>query len=138
MADRSEMTRAEIEGLIGQAAEFVREQRNPGGHHLAADLVDALATALRAMLAREEWQPIETAPRDGSSFLGAVPYEDGSWRVDRMNWAANARGKGGYFQSLSTKLLQGIHYMRANPPTHWRPLPEPPARHLAQGDGDAK
>jgi hypothetical protein len=56
-----------------------------------------------------EWQPIETAPKDGSEILTfgsigimVVFWRDGFWR-EKANFL-------------------GLR----NPPTHWMPLPNPP------------
>jgi hypothetical protein len=61
-----------------------------------------------------EWQPIETAPKDGTWVLGFFPY----YGVNQMQWHDGNR-----------KLEH--HWMlfgRLTPtdPTHWMPLPEPP------------
>lgn len=32
------------------------------------------------------WQPIDTNPKDGEPFLGAIDYGDGNWEVLRMKW----------------------------------------------------
>ena len=63
-----------------------------------------------------DWQPIETAPRDGTVVLAYDPnwyryphpmeYRDGAWSL----W---------------------FHDVGAMRPTHWMPLPEPP------GEGEA-
>lgn len=34
-----------------------------------------------------EWEPIDTAPRDGSPFLGAIWWDDSKeWQILRMEW----------------------------------------------------
>ena len=33
-----------------------------------------------------EWQPIETAPKDGSTFLTYTPYPDGEDLYDFAHW----------------------------------------------------
>lgn len=58
-----------------------------------------------------EWQPIETAPKDGTYLLTS----DGKWRevckfVDGF-WCSD---------------LEGESYSYVLEPTHWQPLPEPP------------
>ena len=63
-----------------------------------------------------EWQPIETAPKDGTMFLGAraghVWVRVSFWRKTdkRFGWHGA--------QSMKTEV--------ANQPTHWMHLPEPP------------
>lgn len=59
-----------------------------------------------------EWQPIETAPKDGTPvLLYATPrMEVGYWNV-----AVTDVGITGWYPSM---------YWRR--PTHWMPLPEPP------------
>jgi hypothetical protein len=60
-----------------------------------------------------DWQPIETAPRDGTEVLVftreigqmVVFFDAGLWR-EKANW-------------LGLK----------NPPTYWMPLPKPPEGH---------
>lgn len=60
-----------------------------------------------------EWQPIETAPRDGTHMLlfREHVYFIGYWATKAQSWRVNADG------------LPMIN----PPPTHWMPLPEPPA-----------
>jgi hypothetical protein len=66
----------------------------------------------------ERWQPIETAPKNTTVLV---------WAVD-MGWAASGpvvawdRGKGWHSQP-------GCYTLR---PTHWQPLPDPPALSSAQ------
>ena len=60
--------------------------------------------------AMSEWQPIETAPRDGTEIL---LWEDGyilgSW-VEEYGYFADPDG----------------HLWKNRQPTHWMPLPAPP------------
>ena len=74
-----------------------------------------------------QWQPIETAPKDGTSIL----VSNGRWR-DIAYWAAFAR-----FNNITDSMDVGPawcgrdcddpYYSYALDPTHWMPLPPPPA-----------
>jgi len=59
-----------------------------------------------------EWQPIETAPRDGTPVLCYYPPEGGD---DGVCEVYSSLGDG-YYEFL----LDG------RDPTHWMPLPDPP------------
>lgn len=58
-----------------------------------------------------QWQPIETAPADGTEFLA---FSDGSYDVA---WCGRDKEDG------SPNWFNGDVSVR---PTHWMPLPEPP------------
>lgn len=65
------------------------------------------------------WQPIETAPKDGSAFLGFLPHFAGYFadqRIQRCMWTGWG---GGCWECELEKGCIG--------PTHWMPLPPPPA-----------
>lgn len=74
-----------------------------------------------------DWQPIETAPKDGTRVdlwtggrrvTGAF-YKDDGWTV----WVRWVRDK----RQTSGGLPTGTHrYTGVDSPTHWMPLPEPP------------
>jgi len=57
-----------------------------------------------------EWQPIETAPKDGQNVLVYNKYgiQIGCWSVVQPEWC---------YQDT---------YLPMRQPTHWMPLPEPP------------
>ena len=58
-----------------------------------------------------QWQPIETAPKDGTVvLLGRADYYP----------------KSGYWVEHEFQDWWGWDRDRACPPTHWMPLPEPP------------
>lgn len=61
----------------------------------------------------EQWQPIETATKDGSWRLGWAP----GWLPVTMAWLSLPdRGVAGWYVSADKFI----------PATHWMPLPEPP------------
>jgi len=64
-----------------------------------------------------EWQPIETAPKDGTKFDAWVPDAFGGHRMTDLSF--NARG-----QLRQNGLLTTADLPRW--PTHWMPLPNPP------------
>lgn len=79
------------------------------GHRrlLATMINSALQQAIAAERERQ-WQPIETAPRDGRSFLVAI---EGLDLIDRA------------FYMDDHLLIVGGRYE----PTHWMPMVDPPA-----------
>ena len=67
-----------------------------------------------------EWQPIETAPMDGTDILVCVTRnlpDDGWETIQWVDW--------------QTKRVRWPTYRDRDdipfPPTHWMPLPEPPS-----------
>ncbi|GEK49188.1 hypothetical protein HPA02_34710 [Bisbaumannia pacifica] len=85
-------------------------------------------------MSMSEWQPIETAPKDGTGVLG--------WREDcgiiLMRYAApmdfltdeEAEGLDEYSAEaedwFAADLIAGCRMDGNDEPTHWMPLPEPP------------
>jgi hypothetical protein len=63
------------------------------------------------------WQPIETAPKDGTRFDVWLPDTFGGRRM--CNLSFNTRG-----HLRQDGLLDGFNLPRW--PTHWMPLPAPP------------
>lgn len=62
-----------------------------------------------------DWQPIETAPRDGTPVLACISGPD--YYADRVQWDS---GRGAWVYPCR---LHGPGV----PLTHWMALPEPPA-----------
>jgi len=94
-----------------------------GGYHgPTGDDVRAILSALTAagLVVEQGWQPIATAPRDGTRVMFFAPAADGAppkYRVDR--WGAK---------------YDAFEQMRPDQPyTYWRPLPAPPAAQEPQG-----
>ena len=71
-----------------------------------------------------EWQPIETAPKDGSAILAVVQWmwSDGTpgEAQDVVHW----HQAGFWACATPMNYLQALD--EGVTPTHWRPLPAPP------------
>ena len=64
-----------------------------------------------------EWQPIETAPKDGSKVL----LTDGD-RTEIAHWWGKAQE--GFWEVWTCEPF----YEDFKQPTHWMPLPQPPKK----------
>lgn len=128
----SEMTAAEIAAALRGHASLIaalhRADRAGGGRPVAEDfirsdarLMFAAADKLEALptddAAVEGWQPIETAPKDGSRVLAIWLYRPGD--ADAGSKSHGVVRWCGWWDS---------HGFTVPKPTHWRPLPEPPSR----------
>ena len=71
-----------------------------------------------------EWQPIETAPKDGTEILLWGPYcerpSPAKWYDGK--WCAYWDG----FRVIESEGDFGTDYREFDVPTHWMPLPDPP------------
>ena len=90
-----------------------------------ADRISSYVSDLESRLEKAEaerdgWQPIETAPKDGTTLLlgHSVTVFDGWW----------SEGDGAWIDGENNMFGDHIGYE----PTHWRPLPSPPTP--PQGD----
>ncbi len=111
--------------------QFDRINRAREAHEALRNLVPDLAGLVEAMKA-SEWQPIETAPKDGREILcwpairrevdGVIPSAVGAW--------LNTKG-GHCWVDMSVGHHNGFWK-----PTHWRPLPDPPSETARALGGD--
>ena len=69
-----------------------------------------------AAVERNSWQPIETAPKDGTWFL--------AWNGEAMFVAGI--GREGQFRLPVGTVETELGEDEPPPPTHWMPLPAPP------------
>ncbi len=73
-------------------------------------------------MSAQEWQPIETAPKDGGTIMawGRYNSEPVPVRWGRKGWEAIWDG----WQECQSDF--GTEYRIPDPLSHWMPLPEPP------------
>jgi hypothetical protein len=84
------------------------------GQRLVLD-PEKVKAAFEARVALQGWQPIETAPRDGKPFLAWENEDRGPFKCWwHENW-------------LSDEAYWDDHACTEPQPTHWQPLPQPPA-----------
>lgn len=67
-----------------------------------------------------EWQPIETAPKDGTPALLFSPYDEDMNCKGGLIWVSGGWGRA----VINPYSWRGES--NKEPPTHWMPLPEPP------------
>jgi hypothetical protein len=108
----------------------------------AADLIELQAARIAALEAkvasggdRDAWQPIETAPQTGRTLLLGYPNALGKWRTVRGQWMSQAYideywedpddTEPGWFETPEE--AEDPPNCWAITPTHWMPLPAPPA-----------
>lgn len=103
----------------------------------------AIAAMPRPTPAQEQgWQPIETAPRDGTAILGYGPLpgcnaDEHGWQgVRETKWKCYPEGSPGYAAyergdgplGLGWDWYESVHnWSHTWKPTHWMPLPTPPS-----------
>jgi hypothetical protein len=70
------------------------------------------------------WRPIETAPKDGTAVILCGRYNDVSIAAWHGNgWWIEADGR----RAIESQSDFGTGYMTFDLPTHWMPVPTPPA-----------
>lgn len=133
------MTTPELRDLLLTADELqnhrdaVRIQADHGSDLLSANRVTALLGHITALTTERDalreanaWQPIETAPRDGTKILVFTHRENveiSKWFESYFDEYEPVEGTE-YFRKVRRKYTEGWN---SNTPTHWRPLPAPPA-----------
>lgn len=107
-----------LEGMLNRYVELV-ESGDAGKWDAEAEPDVIAARAALSEAKAGGWQPIETAPKDGTSILGY-------WLGGQHDCAIHA-----------TKFIRGRWWATnedfpQREPTHWQPLPAPPAQ---RGEG---
>ena len=96
-------------------------------------LRNALETELATLKAENEWQPIETAPKETEIFIGR--FIDGKFRFGKAVcfYEVGNEFEGEFYRGWFWS-IDDVCESVAECPTHWMPLPKPPA--LAQGENN--
>ena len=105
------------------ALEYLREENERQHFDILAmnqslDLLREENERLRKDAERIEWQPIETAPKDGTDILVMTGET-----MHVVRWI-NIHGDFDYWAVDDNK--HGPFTLRGKAPTHWMSLPEPP------------
>lgn len=109
-----------IDVVIGGAVLNLRDLDKILNAALTAEIAEGATGAGNARVG-EDWQPIDTAPKDGTAFLLWVATKAsvsririGTWSQRYCNWVS---------QDWRNRRVHGDDAEI----THWRPLPAPPA-----------
>lgn len=110
-----------------KALEWINSFKDANGNDLNPPLQNTIRTAL-TRLSELEWQPIETAPKDGSWVLVAYPCFLCGEKTDAMS-VFIARWAPPFLWDSFTKVWISANdctLIENYTPTHWMPLPSPP------------
>ena len=100
--------------------------RTVDGHYFTADQMRAYAqAALNARTGGDGWLPIESAPKDGTLVLLSRP--------GAAVWQGNWVGQSGRYVINGWTRFNSVDI--GWEPTHWQPLPTPPAALASQAVG---
>jgi len=72
------------------------------------------------------WQPIETAPKDGSWFLIWAHGQPEVGRYSPMMWTTYEPVENGLYRAVEKPVTEWSGFNNFAAATHWMPLPEPP------------
>lgn len=79
-----------------------------------------------------KWQPIETAPKDGTrvdlwvTYSGDERNQPAAYRETCCEWRIDKYGRGPFWCRYSEDYEDGGWTEIDDTPTHWMPPPEPP------------
>jgi len=75
-----------------------------------------------------DWQPIETAPKDGTEILGYGPWAGECGGVHAGAEVCTIQWKNGHtdYRGYEWEVTHSDMYGVWQAPTHWMPMPSPP------------
>lgn len=110
------MCRADPEVRMGDADGVVEQRVNTEWVHY----VDQAKAAIAAMQPAPQWKWIGSAPRNGTCVLLWIPAEDGRHAYIASGWYESGVFDNRWYAAPDENPL-------SPQPTHWMPLPTPPA-----------
>ena len=122
-------------GVLANVAEAVLDRAL---NEARGYIVEALLASLASASGARTWQPMESAPKDGTRIL---VYREGqiyvaAWMTRPWNcWGVAVQrvpGEWGTFTDIGP--LGFGKYVRAQGPTAWMPLPDPPEAVPSSGE----
>lgn len=116
---------AELVKALHKARVYVESNARTFGFDSSLQLISEIDAGLSHARAAQsdDWQPIETAPKDGTWFLAFCSDEvDDKWSpIEVVRWRSVGRTSqqpAGFYDSRICRFY----------PSHWRPLPSPPSK----------
>ena len=77
-----------------------------------------------------EWQPIDTAPKDGTHIIGYIPTDGEYGGVIGIRWRKpyKHKWKDGTETTFVGYWCKSVNKQSVCRPSHWMPLPNPPKK----------
>jgi hypothetical protein len=142
--ERIEGLEAQVKSIADDYLELKRLRKGEALHHLGEtkriaelksllnyrdEVIDRKNDTIEELEAKQEWQPIETAPKDGTWILLYCSQQkvaiSGMWHVEPDLFTPDVHEPGwSDWVSDNDYIMWDSGYS----PTHWMPLPEPPMR----------
>jgi len=117
------------------ARKWIKEGSEASPEFYWGDFYDCVREIIAAGDGRDAWQPIDTAPKDGRTVLLGYLNSAGKWRTTRGQWMSEEYiaecweepddVEPGWFETAEE--AEDMPNCWRIEPTHWQPLPAPPA-----------
>lgn len=98
-------------------------RRSNEGFETHLEFLQRANESLRKQIAEQGWQPIESAPKDGTCLILATLSGIASWPGFWDQGEHNYWGYSGWYDEMDRGNILTAEPYEA---THWRPLPDPP------------
>lgn len=134
-ADIVEAGRAVVADVYAEQSAHEEVERILAGKRDHWSEVEVACRAIVADRQGDQWQPIETAPKDGTEILGVFSRDYGYQEKPTVYGPYTVRFRDGKWVSswdgsevIRSQTDFGTEYEDVMDPTHWQPIPAPPAK----------